>query len=94
MQQIKKSKTFQSDLARYSVIIESMPEGPIRTEVNRLLSSLIVEVRKMDEMHTEMIYTKQLPSMGQEFREKIGAIRKQLDQKIKEFSGSAVSKKS
>jgi hypothetical protein len=48
----------------------------------------------MDEMHIEMIYTKQLPSMGQEFREKIGAIRKQLDQKIKEFSGSVVSKKS
>ena len=37
----------------------------------------------MDEMHTEMVYTKQLPSMGQEFREKISAIRRQLDQKIK-----------
>ena len=48
----------------------------------------------MDEMHTEMIYTRQLSSMGQEFREKISAIRKQLDQKIKEFSGSADSKKS
>ncbi len=86
MQQIKKSKTFQSDLARYSTVIENMPEGPLRTEVNRLLSSLIVEVRKMDDMHNEMIYTKQLPSMGQEFREKIGTIRKQLDQKLKEFN--------
>jgi hypothetical protein len=84
MQQIKKSKTFQHDLARYSTAIESMSEGPLRIELNRLLSSLIVEVRKMDDMHNEMIYTKQLPSMGQEFREKIGAIRKQLDQKLKE----------
>ena len=84
MQQIKKSKIFQADLARYSILIESMPDGLARTEANKLLSSLISEVRKMDEMHTEMIYTKQLPSMGQEFREKIGGIRKQLDQKLKE----------
>jgi hypothetical protein len=84
MQQIKKSKIFQTDLARYSTIIESMPEGPSKVDLNRLLGSLITEVRKMDEMHIEMIYTKQLPSMGQEFREKIGSIRKQLDQKIKE----------
>ena len=83
MQPIKKSKTFQADLARYSTVIESMPEGPLRIEAGRLLSSLIGEVRRMDEMHTEMIYTKQLPSMGQEFREKISAIRRQLDQKIK-----------
>jgi hypothetical protein len=60
-----------------------MSEGPLRIELNRLLSSLIVEVRKMDDMHNEMIYTRQLPSMGQEFREKISAIRKQLDSKLK-----------
>ena len=83
MQQIKKSKIFQTDLARYRTAIEIMPDGPLKIEADRLLSSLIGEVRRMDEMHTEMVYTKQLPSMGQEFREKIGAIRKQLDQKIK-----------
>jgi hypothetical protein len=86
MQQIKKSKTFQTDLARYSTIIESIPEGPSKVDLNKLLGSLITEVRKMDEMHTEMIYTRQLPSMGQEFREKISTIRKQLDQKLKEFN--------
>ena len=84
MQQIKKSKTFQTDLARYSTVIESLPEGSSKNDLNRLLGLLITEVRKMDEMHNEMIYTKQLPSMGQEFREKISAIRKQLDQKLKE----------
>jgi hypothetical protein len=84
MQQLKKSKTFQNDLARYSTIVESMSEGPFKDDINRLLGSLINEVKKMDEMHNEMIYTRQLPSMGQEFREKIGSIRKQLDQKIKE----------
>ena len=83
MQQIKKSKTFQTDLARYSIVIESMPEGSLKIETGKLLSSLIGEVKKMDEMHTEMIYTKQLPSMGNEMRNKIFEIRKQLDQKIK-----------
>jgi hypothetical protein len=92
MQQIKKSKVFQTELARYSTVIESMPEGPAKTDLNKLLGSLITEVRKMDEMHTEMIYTRQLPSMGQEFREKISAIRKQLDQKLKEVSGSISTK--
>jgi hypothetical protein len=84
MQQIKKSKTFQTELARYSTFIEHMPDGPSKDDLNRLLGSLITEVKKMDEMHNEMVYTRQLPSMGQEFREKIGSIRKQLDQKIKE----------
>ena len=83
MQQIKKSKAFQTELARYSTVIENMPEGPAKTDLNKLLGSLITEVQKMDEMHTEMIYTRQLPSMGQEFREKISAIRKQLDTKLK-----------
>ena len=78
MQQIKKSKIFQTDLARYSTAIETMPEGPLKIEADRLLSSLIGEVRRMDEMHTEMVYTKQLPSMGQEFRERISSIRKNL----------------
>ena len=90
MQQIKKSKIFQTDLARYSTSIEIMPEGPLKIEANRLLSSLIGEVKRMDEMHTEMVYTKQLPSMGQEFREKIGSIRKQLDQKLKEYKISEI----
>ena len=83
MQQIKKSKVFQTELARYSTVIEGMPDGTAKTDLNKLLGSLITEVRKMDEMHNEMIYTRQLSSMGQEFREKIGAIRKQLDQKLK-----------
>ena len=43
MQQIKKSKIFQTDLARYSTAIETMSEGPLRIEANRLLSSLIGE---------------------------------------------------
>lgn len=86
MQQIKKSKIFQTDLARYSTAIEIMPEGPLRIEADRLLSSLIGEVKRMDEMHVEMVYTKQLPSMGQEFRAKISTIRKQLDQKLKEIN--------
>lgn len=90
MQQIKKSKIFQADLARYSILIENVPEGPLKIDLNRLLGSLITEVRKMDEMHTEMIYTKQLPSMGQEFREKISTIRKQLDQKLKEYKVSEI----
>jgi hypothetical protein len=34
-------------------------------------------------MHVDMIYARQLPSMGNEMRDKIGSIRKQLDSKLK-----------
>jgi hypothetical protein len=37
----------------------------------------------MDNMYVDMVYAKQLPTMGNEMRDKIGSIRKQLDAKIK-----------
>ena len=37
----------------------------------------------MDNMHMDMIYAKQLPSMGNEMRDKILSIRKQLDATLK-----------
>jgi molecular chaperone GrpE (heat shock protein) len=44
----------------------------------KLINDLIYEVNNMDNMHMDMIYAKQLPSMGNEMRDKISSIRKKL----------------
>ena len=40
-------------------------------------------IKKLDTMHMEMIYTKQMPSMGSDMKQDIVTIRKKLDNKLK-----------
>jgi hypothetical protein len=54
-----------------------------KLEANKLLNNLISEVKNMDNMYVDMVYANQLPTQGSEMRNKIGSIRKQLDNKIK-----------
>jgi hypothetical protein len=54
-----------------------------KIEATRLLNDLIFAVKNMDNMYVEMVYAKQLPTQGDEMRNKIVSIRKQLDNKIK-----------
>lgn len=81
---IRKSSAFQNDVQRYTQVMNQLPDGQEKNEMNKLLSTLIHEVKKMDEMHDEFIYNKQMASLGNEFREKIQGIRRQLESKIKE----------
>jgi hypothetical protein len=60
-----------------------MPEGEFKREVKELLNKLVAEVRKLDTMHMEMIYTKQMPSMGADMKQDILTLRKKLDSKLK-----------
>jgi len=87
-QTIRKSNSFQNDVQRYSDFLVKMEDGPAKSEVQKLLSNLINEVKKMDELHNELIYTRQMASIGTEFREKINNIRKQLDYKLRESQSS------
>jgi len=81
---IRKSSGFQNDLQKYTQIINKLPEGQDKIDMNKLLSTLIHEVKKMDDLHDEFIYNKQMSSLGTEFREKIQGIRRQLENKVKE----------
>jgi hypothetical protein len=47
---------------------------------------LIAEIKKLDSMHMEMIYNRQLPTMGSEMKLDITAIRKKLETRIKDWS--------
>lgn len=79
---LQQNERFQNDVKNYSEKIEMMPEGQEKTEAKKLLNDLIFEVRNIDNTYLELIYAKQLPSRGNDMREKITAIRKQLDTKI------------
>ena len=77
------NERFQNDVKRYSEAIEKMPEGQAKDETTRILNDLIYEVKNIDNMYLDMVYSKQLQSTGSELRERIASIRKKLDNKLK-----------
>ena len=83
MSSLIKSTRFQEDCARYRTAIDTMPDGPAKQESQQLLNKLIAEIKKLDSMHMEMIYTRDLPSMGTDMKQDILILRKKLDSKLK-----------
>ena len=81
---LQNTERFKNDLTRYRESIDNISNEKEKLEATRLLNDLIHEVKNMDNMYVDMVYAKQLPTMGNEIRDKIGSIRKQLDQKIKQ----------
>lgn len=84
LNQVRKTLTFQNDLKKYGELLQVLPDGHEKEECKQLVNNLIQEVKKMDDFHTEIIYNKQMRSIGTECREKISRIRKQLENKCKE----------
>lgn len=79
-----KSKKFVEDISRYSKAIEHANDATVKAELSRMVNDLISKVKKIDEMHAELIYTKQIPSTGKDFRDDIHSLRKKIENKIKE----------
>jgi hypothetical protein len=86
MSSLIKSTRFQEDCEKYRTSIASMPEGAAKQESQQLLNKLIAEIKKLDSMHMEMVYSRQLPTMGSEMKQDITAIRKKLETRIKDWS--------
>ena len=80
---LQTTNRFQNDIARYKESIDKIANEQEKLAATRLLNDLIYEVKNMDNMYVDMVYAKQLPTMGNEMRDKIGSIRKQLDTKLK-----------
>jgi len=79
---LQQANRFQNDVKKYNEAIEKITEEQEKLEAKRLLNDLIHEVKNMDNMYVDMVYAKQLPTMGNEMRDKIGSIRKKLDSKL------------
>jgi hypothetical protein len=82
---LQQTERFQTDVSRYREHIDKIVDEQNKAEATRLLNDLIFAVKNMDNMYVEMIYAKQLPTQGNEMRNKIVEIRKKLDTKIKQF---------
>jgi molecular chaperone GrpE (heat shock protein) len=80
---LQQTERFQTDVRRYRENIDKLINDQDKFEATRLLNDLIFAVKNMDNMYVEMVYAKQLPTQGNEMRDKIVSIRKQLDNKIK-----------
>jgi hypothetical protein len=82
---LQRSSRFQEDCTKYRTAIDSMPDGAAKQESQQLLNKLIAEIKKLDSMHMEMIYSRQLPTMGDEMKQDITTIRKRLETRIKDW---------
>jgi hypothetical protein len=80
---LQNTERFKTDLARYNDAIDKISNEQEKLAAKKLLNDLVYEVKNMDNMYVDMIYAKQLPTMGNEMREKIVTLRKQLESKLK-----------
>ena len=80
---LQQADRFQTDVKKYNEAIEKIAEEQTKLEAKRLLNDLVYEVKNMDNMYVDMVYAKQLPTIGNEIREKIVGLRKQLNKKLK-----------
>jgi len=83
------NERFKDDIKKYTAAIDGIEDQQLKSQATKLLNDLIYAVKDIDNRHIDMIYARQLPSMGNEIREKITQIRRQLDQKIKINRGDA-----
>lgn len=79
------SERFQEDLQKYKSSVEKIVNEDEKKEAQKLLTDLIMNVKRMDNMYLDMVYSGQLTSIGGEMREKIIDIRKKLDSKLKKY---------
>lgn len=80
---LQQTERFQTDIKQYREHIDKMVNEQDKLEATRLLNDLIFAVKNMDNMYVGMVYAKQLPTQGDEMRNKIVSIRKQLASKLK-----------
>lgn len=85
---LEKSSRFQEDYKKYQSLIDEMPDGAVKQETIQLLQKLVAEIKKLDNMHMEMIYSRQLPSMGSDMKQDIVSLRRQLETKFKDWQQS------
>ena len=83
MSEIYKNKRFKDDIEKYNSAIKLMSDESQKQEAIKLLNDLVFEVKKMDNMHLDLVYSHSLGTAGNEFRDNIGSIRKKLETKIK-----------
>ena len=76
------SERFQNDLKKYKLIIEKVENKDEKDEIQKMLNELLLNVKRMDNMYLDLVYSNQLSSIGSEMREKITDLRKKIESRI------------
>jgi septal ring factor EnvC (AmiA/AmiB activator) len=77
------NQRFRDDIKRYTEAINNLQDQQQKSQATRLLNDLIQAVKQMDNRYLDMVYARQLPSMGNEMRDSITHIRKQLENTLR-----------
>ncbi len=85
LNEIHKSGRFKQDYDRYTAAISTLPEGEFKSRMSSTLEKLVNEIKKLDGLHSEMVYTKQLPSMGTDLKSIITELRRDLEIGLKQY---------
>lgn len=80
---LQNTSQFREDIARYTAAIDRISHEQEKLSAKKLLTDLVHQVKHLDDVHTEMIYSKQMASTGNELKSNISTIRKNLDLKLK-----------
>lgn len=86
MSNLLQSSRFVKDCEKYESVIATMPEGNVKNETVQLLQKLTYSIKKLDSMHLEMIYSRQLPTMGNEMKDEISDLRKKIETRIRDWT--------
>lgn len=82
---LQQTERFQNDVRRYKEAIEKITDESTKSESQKLLNNLILEVKSLDNSFADMIYKKQLNSSNSETRERLASVRKKLDSILKNY---------
>ena len=80
---LQNNERFQKEIQTYKDFLEKITDETEKKELQKLLNDLIMNVKRMDNMYLDLVYSNQLNTIGSEMREKIKEIRKKIDTKIK-----------
>jgi hypothetical protein len=81
---LQNTSRFQTDVARYKEAINKINNVEIKNQAITLLTTLINEVKKLDNQHHEMFHGNQAPMGLGDTRTGIATVRKKLDTLFKD----------
>jgi len=87
--QLLNTNKFQEEYKNFKTQIDNIQENDqLKIELSDLLKILVLEVKKLDQQHNEMIISRRVPVGTDDIRSKILEIRKKLTKRLKDYSES------
>jgi hypothetical protein len=79
------SEPFQKEYNDFKNRIDQITDLRVKSDLENLLFRLEQKVKSMDSQHVEMIISKQMKSLGSDFKDDIIELRRSIDKKLKDW---------